>query len=196
MKTKGKSFLAIKGLAFPFLFLFFISCGTPSKSLTKKEENQIEKQASKEKIKTITPSIEEQIKKDAQKKESSSLIGVWECEELGDVLLFYGYSLPARLSFFANGNYVWEVVKNGVRVITKGTYKTEQKEKSLWQLYLYQTKEYDQKGRPFGERQKKELNGIVKVRGRYLHTVFYDREFIYEVDEFKPLDTQIYGKRK
>lgn len=197
MKIKGKSFLVSKGFAFPFLFLFLFSCGSPSNSLLKEEKNNPkEYQESKETVNAITPSLDEQIKKDTQKKENSSLVGVWECEELGDVLLFYGYSLPARLSFFANGNYVWEVIKNGVRVTTSGTYKTEQKEKFLWRMYLYQIKEYDYNGNPFGERQKKELNGIVEVKGSYLRTVFYDKEFIYEVDEFKPLDTQIYGKRR
>jgi len=113
----------------------------------------------------------------------TAIIGKWEAISLGKVMEQFNYALPCRFEFKKNGDYYYMFTRLGVREERTGSY-----ELNLQQRPVEITFE-----------QKKPLNavmyGIIRfVNAETIHTIFYYKNVMTRVYEFKETEIQIYKK--
>lgn len=68
---------------------------------------------------------------------ASKLVGTWECENISPLLQRFGFTLPAKLVFKADGTYEWTLTK-GKSFTAVGTYKVLDTANKPFKLDVYQ----------------------------------------------------------
>ncbi len=127
------------------------------------------------------------VSKNNIKENFHKIVGIWEAEELGDVLIQSGYNLPSKLIFRNDKTYTWQVHLGGISMLFKGTYKIDDNQSPSWIDLSQETS--------ITHKKKKKLHGIFKFFNKNkLKIIFHDIHLLKRSLVFSALDTQIYRK--
>lgn len=120
----------------------------------------------------------------------TAIVGLWEAEDLGEVLAGFGFAKPTSIEFSADGKYIFKTVIGGTAFDIRGDYVIVDTASKPMKI------DFNQKTRN-GAAAEEEAAGIFEVTadGKF-KTIFYRKAFLPRATSFGDDDTQVYKKVK